>query len=298
MDKNVKKVLEFSKKTSELPKIIVIYGPTGAGKTDMSIDIAKALDSEIISTDSRQIFKEMDIGTGKITKQEMKGVPHHMLDIVAPNEEYSVGEFKREAEKIMEKLYSEGKIPMLVGGTGLYIDSIIYEFDIPELPADWDLRNKLEEDRLKYGNERLHKELEKIDPEYAKELHPNNYRYVMRAIEVKKLTGKSKTEFRQKKKLKYDALFFTPYKGDREELYNKINARVLKFEDLGVFREVKKLYEKYGEEAFGMKSIGYAEIIPYLKGEISKEKAIEEIQKNSRHYAKRQITWFKKYENN
>jgi len=295
---NTEKALKFAKTSSDKPKIIVIYWPTWAGKTDMSIDIAKALDTEIISTDSRQIFKEMDIWTGKITPEETKWVPHHMLDIVSPDEEYSVWEFKRQAEKIMWDLYAQDKIPMLVGWTGLYIDSIIYEFDIPELPADWELREKLEKQRLEKWNEWLHKELEKIDPEYAAELHPNNYRYVIRAIEVKKLTWKSKTEFRQDKKLKYDVLFLTPYHGDREWLYDRINRRVLMFEDMWVFDEVKKLYEKYWEEAFWMKSIGYQEIIPYLKWEISKQQAIEDIQKNSRHYAKRQITWFKKYTQN
>jgi tRNA dimethylallyltransferase len=298
MDNNVKKVLNFSKIPSDKPKVIVIYGPTWAGKTDMSIDIAKALNTEIISTDSRQIFKEMDIWTGKITEEEMKWVPHHMLDIVTPDEEYSVGEFKKQAEKIMWELYAQDKIPMLVGWTGLYIDSIIYEFDIPELPADWELREELEKQRLEKWNEWLHNELAKIDPDYAAELHPNNYRYVMRAIEVKRLTWKSKTEFRQDKKLKYDVLFLTPFHGDRERLYDRINRRVLMFEDMWVFDEVKKLYEKYGEEAFWMKSIWYQEIIPYLKWEITKEQAIEGIQKNSRHYAKRQITWFKKYMQN
>lgn len=293
---NARKALEFANKKSDKKKVIVIYWPTWAGKTDMSIDIAKALNTEIISTDSRQIFKEMDIWTGKITEDEMKWVPHYMLDIVAPDEEYSVGEFKRKAEKIMQKLYSGNKIPMLVWWTGLYIDSIIYEFDIPELPADWSLREELEKQRLEKWNEWLHRELEKIDPEYAAQLHPNNYRYVIRAIEVKKLTWKSKLEYRADKKLKYDVLFLTPFHWNREWLYDRINKRVLMFEQLWVFEEVKNLYEKYGENAFWLNSIWYAEIIPYLKWEITKEKAIEEIQKNSRHYAKRQITWFKKYE--
>jgi len=295
---NIKKALKFAKTPSNKPKVIVIYGPTWAGKTDMSIDIAKALNTEIISSDSRQIFKEMDIWTGKITQEETKWVPHHMLDVISPNEEYSVWEFKRQAERIMWELYAQDKIPMLVGWTGLYIDSIIYEFDIPELPADWELRKELEKQRLEKWNEWLHWELEKIDPEYAAELHPNNYRYVMRAIEVKKLTWKSKTEFRTQKTLKYDVLFLTPFHWDRERLYDRINRRVLMFENMWVFDEVKKLYEKYGSEAFWMKSIWYQEIIPYLKWEISKEQAIEDIQKNSRHYAKRQITWFKKYTQN
>lgn len=172
----------------------------------MSIDIAQFLDTEIISTDSRQIFKYMDIGTGKITLEETKGVKHHMLDIISPDQEFSLGEFQSGAEKIIFDLHSRDKIPMLVGGTGLYIDSLIFDFNLPKVPADENLRKEL----FELSKDDLYAKLVELDPEYAKELHPNNRPYVERAIEVKMLTGKSKTEFREEKKLKYDVLFLTP----------------------------------------------------------------------------------------
>ena len=282
---------------SDKPKIIVIYGPTGSGKTEMSIDIAKMLDTEIISTDSRQIFKYMDIGTGKITQDEMQWVPHHMLDIVTPDQEYSVWDFKREALTVINKLHAEHKIPMLVWWTALYIDSLIYDFALEESSnKDDNLRAELEKILTEKGSEALYEILQDIDPEYAPEIHPNNARYVMRAIEVKKLTGKSKWGFRGNRESIYDVLFLTPYTWDREALYERINKREEQIVRWGLIEEVKTLLEMwYDKNSFGMKSIWYEEVLSYLDGDISLEEAIFEVQQNSRRYAKRQLTRFRKY---
>lgn len=283
----------FASKISTLPKLIVIYGPTGSGKTDMSIEIAKKLDTEIISTDSRQIFRGMNIATGKITPEEMQGVPHHMLDVIDPNQEFSAWDFKKQALETMNWLYDRGKIPMLVWGTGLYIDSIIYDLDFESAPpSDPDLRDEL----AQFSNEELYEKLQNLDPSYALELHPNNRHYVERAIEVITLTWKSKKDFRQKKELSYDVLFLSPDYSDREKLYDRINRRVKIMFDLWAHDEFLSLREKWFTDAdFGMNSIWYMEQFALEKGEITIEECIEEIAKNSRRYAKRQITWFQKY---
>lgn len=282
----------FLEKKSPKPKLIVIYGPTGSGKTAMSIDIATQLKTEIISTDSRQIFKSMNIGTGKITLQEMQWVTHHMLDIINPDETYSVAEYKEEATQHIDNLLKKGKIPLLVWGTGLYIDSIIYDFVVGNIASDSELRKKLEQ-KTSYE---LYTQLQEIDPLYAQELHPNNTQYVARAIEVKLLTGKSKWDFRRKKELQYDVLFLQPDYKTRENLYARINTRVEQMFDEGLEKEVLGLIKKwYGEKSFGMKSIGYSEFFPYLRGEYDREECKNLIQQHSRNYAKRQCTWFRKY---
>jgi len=287
----------FLEKPSDKQKIIVIYGPTGAWKTAMSIDIAKYLDTEIISTDSRQIFRGMDIGTWKITEDEKESVPHHMIDILNPDELFSMWEFVRESRHIMNHLWEQDKIPMLVGGTGLYIDSLIYERNAPNVSSDPELRKEL--DLL--SNEELYKRLEEIDPGYATELHPNNRPYVERWIEIMMLTGKSKRAFRAEKTLLYDVLFLTPespeWKEYRQWLYERINKRVEMMFDAWAEQEVRGLLSTwYSFKDFGMNSIGYREFEEFINWQISREECIAKIQQNSRNYAKRQITWFKKYE--
>ena len=293
----IQRVKKFLEKSSDKNKLIVIYGPTGAGKTQMSIDIAKYLDTEIISTDSRQIFKYMDIGTGKITAEEMQWVRHHMLDIITPDQDFSTWEFVRQSSSIMQRLFEKNKIPMLVWGTGLYIDSLIFERNAANVSSDPELRKQL--DRL--TNEELYQKLVDIDPEYAQELHPNNRPYVERGIEVMKLTWKSKREFRAEKKLLYDVLFLSPECPSkveyREWLYDRINRRVVMMFDQWAEEEVRELLEKwYKQDDFGMNSIGYREFFPYFSWEISRDELITQIQQNSRNYAKRQLTWFRKYQ--
>ncbi len=294
---NLKQKLQnFLQKQSSLPKMIVIYWPTGSWKTSMSIEVAKQINSEVIWTDSRQIFKYLDIWTGKITEEEKEWVPHHMIDIITPDQEYSVWQFKKEAEVIIDELYSKWKIPILCWWTGLYIDSIIYDFKVTWIPADEKIRKKLEDEAEKYWNEYVYEKLVKIDSEYAAELHPNNIRYVIRAIEVKMLTWKSKRYFREDKKLKYDVLFLTPEIKDREYLYNRINKRVWMMFDEGLVDEVKELLKTYNKDQFWMKTIGYKEVIDHLEWNITLEECIALVQKHNRNYAKKQFTWFRKYE--
>ncbi len=298
-------------------KIIVVYWPTASGKTSLSIDIAKQIDSEIISTDSRQIFSWLDIWTWKVTKTEMQWITHHIIDIITPDKEYSVWEFKVLAEKKINEIYSRWKIPILCWGTWLYIDSLIYDFDIPKIPKDDNIRNTLEQEVKEYWNEYIYNKLLEIDPEYAKELHPNNTRYVIRAIEVKLLTWISKKDFREEKTLKYDTLFLTPYNGNREKLYNNIDKRVKQMFDEWLIEEVKELLKTYSKNDFWMKTIWYKEVATYLLDtwndyvwdkklnlwekaklwiKLNLEETIELVQKNNRNYAKKQLTWFRKYE--
>jgi len=290
--KDLKKFLE---KKSDKNKIIVIYWPTACGKTDLSIKIAKFLNSEIISTDSRQIFKWLDIWTGKVTEEEKEWIIHHMIDIIEPNQEYSVWEFKKEAEKIIKNIFKKWEIPILCWGTWLYIDSLIYDFKIPKVPADPILREKLEDERIKFWNEFIWKKLQEIDPDYASELHPNNYRYVIRALEVKILTWKSKKEFREEKNLKYDTFFITPYDWNREKLYEKIDLRIKSMFENWLLEEVRNLLTKYKETDFWMQTIWYKEIIDFFDWKLNFDDCVALVQKHNRNYAKRQLTWFRKY---
>lgn len=286
----------FLKQASSVPSIIVIYGPTACGKTALSLDVARRLDSEIISVDARQIYRGMDIGTGKITPEEMGTIRHHMLDVIDPSEKFSAVQFRNIAMPILENLWQQKKIPILCGGTGLYIDSLIYERTYPANEADWDMREELEAFRIAHGNEALWKKLEAIDPEYAKTLHPNNYRYVMRGIEVYTKTGQSKSTIIDTPKLKYHTLFLTPYDGDREKLYSRIDTRVAGMFDSWLIEEVEYIIREFTSLCPGLTTIGYREVVEYLEWAISLERSIELIQQHSRNYAKRQITWNKKYE--
>lgn len=294
----IKKVDTFLKERSLKKKIIVIYWPTACWKTSLSIDIAKHINSEIISTDSRQIFKDLNIWTWKISFEEIKWIKHYMIDIINADDVYSVWEFKKKANNHIDEIVKKWKIPILCWGTWLYIDSLIYDFDIPEVPADEKLRTELEKERIEKWNEYIWEKLNQIDPEYAKELHPNNYRYVIRAIEVKTLTWKSKKDFRTEKKSKYDILFLTPYNGDREKLYQRINKRIEEMFENWLVLEVKNLLKKYNSNDFWMKTIWYKEVIDYLSDKNTLEECIELVKKNNRNYAKKQLTWFRKYEQN
>lgn len=294
----MKYLKKFLEKKSDKNKIIVIYWPTACGKTDLAIKITKFLNSEIISTDSRQIFKWLDIWTGKVTEEEKDWIIHHMIDIIEPNQEYSVWEFKKEAEKIIKNILKKWEIPILCWGTWLYIDSLIYDFKIPKVPADPILREKLEDERIKFWNEFIWKKLQEIDPDYASELHPNNYRYVIRALEVKILTWKSKKEFREEKNLKYDTFFITPYDWNREKLYEKIDLRIKSMFENWLLEEVRNLLTKYKKTDFWMQTIWYKEIIDFFEWKLNFDDCVALVQKHNRNYAKRQLTWFRKYEKN
>lgn len=290
------KIQNFLENKSDFQKIIIIYGPTACGKTGLGVDIAKYLNSEIISTDSRQIFRYLDIWTGKVTREEMQGIPHHMIDIISPDVGYSVWQFKQDAESLISQIHIQWKIPILVWGTGLYIDSLMYDFDIPKVPADQTLRQSLEIEAKQFGKDFVYEKLKTIDPEYAREIHPNNLNYVIRGIEVKMLTWKSKKEFQTEKKYRYDTLILTPYDGDRELLYQKINQRVQKMFDDGLIDEVKNILQMwYKKTDFWLKTIGYQEVIAYLEWKYTLSECITKVQQGNRNYAKRQLTWFWKY---
>lgn len=287
---------------SNKPKLLVIYWPTACGKTALTIEIAKQYNGEVINADSRQIYRGMNIGTGKVTQEEMQGVPHHLLDILDIHEMYGVGEFAPEARRIIADITARGKLPILSGGTGLFIDSVIGNFTIPEVPADWEYRDELEAFRDKEGNEALWEKLNAVDPDYASELDPRNYRYVIRGLEIWKATWQSKKVLGQKTESPYDFLRITPYDGDREKLYNKINQRVEEMFRMGLIEEVSNLlwaHNPADEDILsllpGLNAIGYREILPYLAQTQSLERTLELVQQNSRHYAKRQLTWFRRY---
>ncbi len=291
------KLKEFLDKKQDKQKLIVIYWPTASWKTSLSIDIAKSLDSEIISADSRQIFKFLNIWTAKITEEEKKWIKHHMIDIVNPNENYSVWEYKNTVLDILNDLFLRWKIPIICWWTWLYIDCIIYDFSIPKVLANEEYRRILEKEAIDFWKEYLYEKLKKIDPEYVKTLHYNNLRYVIRALEIYRETWKIKSDFIEKKVLKYDTLFLTPYDWNRILLYERIDKRVEKMIDLWLVDEVKWLLKMwYKEKDFWLKTIWYEEIVELLNWKITKEETIELIKKNSRNYAKRQLTWFRKYD--
>ncbi|MGL5278651.1 MAG: tRNA (adenosine(37)-N6)-dimethylallyltransferase MiaA [Cetobacterium sp.] len=268
-------------------KGIVIAGPTGVGKTELSIKLAKALNAEIISADSAQVYEEMNIGTAKIAEDEMQGVVHHMIDVVKPIKKYSVGDYQRKVDEILNS--DEEKNILLVGGTGLYIDSVVRGLSaLPE--SDPTIREKL----MNEDGDKLFEILKEIDPESAESIHPNNKRRVERAVEVFYQTGE-KFSILSKKNIKGNNFKFlkVALERDREHLYDRINLRVEIMMQNGLLEEVRYLYEKYGDVLKKINIIGYSELISYINQEITLEDAKELIKKNSRNYAKRQFTWFK-----
>ena len=270
-------------------KGLVIAGPTGVGKTDLSIKLAKLLDADIISADSAQIYKGMDIGTAKITTEEMQGVKHYMLDVVEPIKKYSVGDYQTAVDNILNEKEKENKNIILTGGTGLYIGSITE--GLSDLPAGDPI---LREELLKLDNEELYKKLMELDPQAAQDIHINNRRRVERAVEVCLLTG-DKFSVLSKKNIKNNNYNFlkVALERDREHLYERINLRVDIMLEKGLEQEVRDLYEKYGENLRKINIIGYTELMEYFNGKVTYEEAVENIKRNSRRYAKRQFTWFK-----
>ncbi len=268
---------------------IVIGGPTGVGKTSLSIKLAKILDAVIINCDSMQIYKHMDIGTAKITEKEKEGVEHYMFDIVEPIDRYNVGDYYRDVNSLLKKFEKDNRNVILVGGTGLYINSIVRGLSkLPE--ADLNIRNSLE----KLSTEELYEKLKELDEEAAKEIHPNNRVRVERAVEVCLLTGDKFSKL-NKLNIKDNNYNFIQIalERDRKILYDRIDYRVELMIENGLIEEAKNIYEKYNSEKNKIKAIGYKELFDYFDGLISVDEAIEIIKKESRHYAKRQFTWFK-----
>lgn len=278
-------------------KILIIAGPTAVGKTSLSIKLAKELNGEIVSTDSMQIYKYMDIGSAKITKDEMDGVPHHMIDVINPSSSFSVAEYNEIASKCVEDIISRNKLPILVGGTGLYINALTCNMNFTEADSDEEYRKELEKLADENGNEFIHNMLKDIDPTSYKEIHFNNRKRVIRALEVYKLTNKPFSSFNSGDDF-YNGPYDTRYyviNMDRTKLYDRINLRVDIMIKNGLIDECIKL-KKMGNTSLmqSMQGIGYKEIFYYLDNKISYSEAIEMIKQGSRNYAKRQLTWFRR----
>ncbi|WAA13516.1 tRNA (adenosine(37)-N6)-dimethylallyltransferase MiaA [Fervidibacillus halotolerans] len=273
-------------------KLLVIIGPTAVGKTKLSIDLAKKLSGEIISGDSMQIYRGMDIGTAKISPDEMEGIPHHLLDIKNPDESFSVAEFQQLVREKITEISNWGRLPILVGGTGLYIQSVIYNYQFPNVEGK--LREQLEKQAEQEGIDFLYRKLLNIDHEYAQLIHPNNKRRVIRALEVYYSTGKTMTEW-QKNQMKdpiYDSLIIG-LTMERNRLYERINERVDEMIDNGLVQEAKMLYDQGLTDVQSTQAIGYKELFDYFDGKVTLEEAISNLKQNTRKFAKRQLTWFR-----
>ena len=277
--------------------LIVLAGPTAVGKTDLSISLAKAIGGEIISADSMAVYKYMDIGSAKITPDEMEGVPHYLIDQYDPSEEFHVVEFQRAAKEAMHEIVSHGHIPVLAGGTGFYIQALLRDIDFTETAGDMAYRQMLESRILSEGPEALHAELAAVDPESAAEIHANNSKRVIRALEYFHFTGEKISDHNKKERERrspYNYLYLVLNR-DRGELYRRIDRRVDLMMERGLLEEVKRLREMgYHRGMVSMQGLGYKEILEYLEGESSLEEAVYKIKRDTRHFAKRQLTWFKR----
>lgn len=281
----------------EKKPMIVLTGPTAVGKTKLSIALAKAVDGEIISADSMQVYKHMDIGSAKITQEEMQGVPHHLIDILEPWEEFNVVIFKQKCEECLKGIYERGHIPILTGGTGFYIQAVLRDINFTENEENKLFRSSLEELAAKEGAEALHARLEEVDPVSAKAIHANNVKRVIRALEYYELTGEPISTHNVQEKQKesaYHSCYFV-LNDDRERLYGRIEERIDEMLENGLIDEVRKLREMgCHRKMVSMQGLGYKEILSYLEGEISLEEAIYLLKRDTRHFAKRQLTWFRR----
>lgn len=277
-------------------KLIVIAGPTASGKTGISVKLAQNIGGEIVSADSMQIYRHMDIGSAKITEEEKRNIPHHMIDIADPLENYDVVRYKEDAKAVIEDIYSRDKIPVMAGGTGMYIDAVIRNISYGGFTGDPKLREELKEISLEKGNEYLHNILKKEDPEAASNIHMNNVKRVIRALEVTRSLGIPFSSMQREEKSLTDEyrVYYYYLNMDRQKLYERINQRVDIMMEKGLEWEVKKLISMgLTENHQSMQGIGYKEMIPYFRGEIGLSEAAELIRQHSRNYAKRQLTWFK-----
>ena len=278
--------------------IIAVAGPTAVGKTKFAIRIAQEFDGEVVSCDSMQLYRFMDIGSAKPTAEEMTQARHHLVDIIDPREDFSVAEYQKLAKAAIRDIFSRGKTPVISGGTGLYLNSLIYDMDFSSAPGDIEYRNRLMKIAQEQGNESLHQMLHDLDPDAAENIHPNNTKKVIRAMERLREGEERIRQFRDINRETED--YRTVLIGltrERSELYERINRRVDILVENGLFEEVRGLMDMgLTTENISMKGIGYKEIMQYFNGVYSKETAIDRIKKNTRHYAKKQLTWFRRYD--
>lgn len=276
-------------------KLVVIVGPTAVGKTALSLELAQAFDGEIISGDSMQVYRYMDIGTAKATLEERKMVPHHLIDIINPDQEYSVAIFQEMATELITEMNQRQKLPFIVGGTGLYIQSVTHSYQFSQAEQDAELRDQLQRMADTEGPEALHERLRKIDPITAERLHPNDVKRVIRAIEIYQQTGQTMADYQHRAEYSPYDIVMIGLTMDRAKLYERINQRVDLMIEAGLIEEVRRLLDAgYDPALNSMQGLGYKEVIPYLYGEISLDQAINEIKKRTRHFAKRQLSWFRR----
>ena len=283
---------------SDTPNMIVITGPTATGKTALGVAVAKAVDGEVIGADSMQIYRYMDIGTAKPTPAEMDGVPHHMVDIIDPAENYSVSRYVEQATAVADDILARGRVPVVVGGTGLYIDSLVAGREFAENQSDPKLRSMLEQQYDEHGGEAMRAMLHSFDPDRAEKLHPADKRRIVRAIEVYLLSGDTITAHDERTKAvpkRYNAVTYALDFTDRADLYRRIDLRVDRMAVLGLFDEVRALLDRgVPDDCTAMQAIGYKEAVLALRGAMTREEALERIKQSSRQYAKRQLTWLRR----
>ncbi len=281
-------------------KMIVLTGPTAVGKTALSIALAKEIGGEIISADSMQVYRYMDIGSAKISKEEMQGVPHHLIDVLDPSEEFHVYRFQQMAKEAVNEIYQKGHIPIIVGGTGFYIQALLYDIDFSTEEDHTALRAELEKTAAEKGSAYLHEQLKEIDPVSAQEIHPNNQKRIIRALEFYRLNGAKISDHNQMQRQKeaaYDFRYFV-LNDDRTRLYQRIEERVDEMLEKGLLNEVKRLKEMgYQRDLVSMQGLGYKELLSHLAGECTLDEAIYLIKRNTRRFAKRQLTWFRRERN-
>lgn len=277
--------------------LIILTGPTAVGKTKASIGLAKAVDGEIISADSMQVYRHMDIGSAKIKPEEMEGIPHHLIDVLEPDDEFHVVKFQQLAKKAMREIWERGHIPIVTGGTGFYIQALLYDIDFDENEKEDACRKELEAYAREHGAEALHEKLALVDPASAEKIHPNNIKRVIRALEFYEQTGKRISEHNETQRQRESPYAFAYFvlTDDRAHLYERINRRVDQMIEEGLVNEVQALKDKgYTKQLVSMQGLGYKEILDYLDGNCTLEEAIYTIKRDTRHFAKRQLTWFKR----
>ena len=277
--------------------LIILTGPTASGKTALSVELAKRIGGEIISADSMQVYRYMDVGSAKVTTEEMDGVPHHLIDVLDPQDSFNVVTFQEMAKEAMKKIYANGHIPIVAGGTGFYIQALLYDIDFTDNDGDMEYRHHLEELAKEQGAEVLHSMLKEVDPPSAEAIHANNVKRVIRALEFYKKTGQRISDHNEEERQKESPYNFAYYvlNMDRATLYDRIDLRVDKMIEAGLEEEVKQL-KAMGctRDMVSMQGLGYKEILDYLNGELSLEEAVYILKRDTRHFAKRQLTWFKR----